>query len=65
MRNNFIFHELDSLKQVIRLLVACTVCAFHACWTFTDLILPHEMIYDDDNDNPAAVTETTNGYDGC
>ena len=44
-------------------LVAYAVCAFHACWTFTDFILPHKMIYD--NDNPAAVTEATTSNDDC
>lgn len=44
-------------------MLASTVFAFHARWTLTDLILFNEMIHDNDDDTPAAVTVATNGND--
>lgn len=44
--------------------LASTVFAFHARWTFTDLIPFNKMIYDSVNANHAAVVVTINGNEG-
>lgn len=39
---------------------ASTGFAFHACWTFTDLISFNDVIYN--NDNPAVATDGNDVY---
>lgn len=63
IRHSFIF-LLESLKQAAMPTLASTVFAFHARWTFTDLIPFNKMIYDSVNANHAAVAVTINGNEG-